>query len=145
MFASKILLTKPTPQLQIPNNPTSNSFSFLTLIMNPRIAAYAVLGFRSTAAFSGHPLVLQSTFNSGRSQRSLTQTHKNMSTSTDDNDVVDIAANIGHVRQMMDDAIASSERQSDSVRLVAVSKTKPLELLQAAYEVRLIYLVCIIM
>lgn len=62
-----------------------------------------------------------------------------MSTSTD-NDVVDIAANIGHVRQMMDDAIASSERQSGSVRLVAVSKTKPLELLQAAYEVRLINL-----
>ena len=54
-----------------------------------------------------------------------------MSTSTDD-DVVDIAANIGHVRQMMDDAIASCERESGSVRLVAVSKTKPLELLQAA-------------
>jgi len=65
-----------------------------------------------------------------------------MSTSTDD-DVVDIAANIGHVRQMMDDAIASCERESGSVRLVAVSKTKPLELLQAAYEVRFIYLVCI--
>ena len=58
--------------------------------------------------------------------------------STDD--VVDIAANIGHVRQMMDDAIASCERESGSVRLVAVSKTKPLELLQAAYEVRLLNL-----
>ena len=109
----------------------------LTLTMNPRIAAYAVLGFRSTAAFSSHPLLLPSsssrqTFNLGRSL--VTQ---NMSTSTDD-DVVDIAANIGHVRQMMDDAIASSERQSGSVRLVAVSKTKPVELLQAAYEVRLI-------
>lgn len=103
--------------------------------MNPRIAAYAVLGFRSTAAFSSHPLVvLPSILNSGRS---LTQPQHKMSTSTD-NDVVDIAANIGHVRQMMDDAIASSDRQSGSVRLVAVSKTKPLELLQAAYEVRLI-------
>jgi PLP dependent protein len=61
-----------------------------------------------------------------------------MSTSTDDDNVVDIAANIGHVRQMMDDAIASCERESGSVRLVAVSKTKPLELLQAAYEVRFI-------
>lgn len=61
---------------------------------------------------------------------------QNMSTLTDDD--VDIAANIGLVRQMIDDAIASSERQSGSVRLVAVSKTKPLELLQAAYEVRLI-------
>ena len=102
--------------------------------MNPRIAAYAVLGFRSTAAFSSHPLLLPSSrqiFNIlGRS------VSKNMSTLTDDD--VDIAANIGLVRQMIDDAIASSERQSGSVRLVAVSKTKPLELLRAAYEVRLI-------
>lgn len=36
----------------------------------------------------------------------------------------------------MDDAIASNDRKEGSVRLVAVSKTKPLELLQAAYEVR---------
>mmetsp|Transcript_32646 Transcript_32646/g.55661 ORF Transcript_32646/g.55661 Transcript_32646/m.55661 type:complete len:305 (-) Transcript_32646:106-1020(-) len=108
--------------------------------MNPRIAAYA-LGFRSISAFSGPPLLpsrqiftprhlipLSTCNNLGRS---LTQ--HNMSTSTDD-DVVDIVANIGHVRQMMDDAIASCERESGSVRLVAVSKTKPLELLQAAYE-----------
>mmetsp|Transcript_13304 Transcript_13304/g.22369 ORF Transcript_13304/g.22369 Transcript_13304/m.22369 type:complete len:302 (-) Transcript_13304:64-969(-) len=105
--------------------------------MNPRIAAYA-LGFRSISAFSGPPLLpfrqiftprhlipLSTCHNLGRS---LTQ--HNMS----DDDVVDIAANIGHVRQMMDDAIASCERESGSVRLVAVSKTKPLELLQAAYE-----------
>ncbi|KAL7495534.1 hypothetical protein ACHAWT_007230 [Skeletonema menzelii] len=98
--------------------------------MNPRIAAYAVLGFRSTAAFSSHPLLLPSSRqNFNILGRSVTQ---NMSTLTDDD--VDIAANIGLVRQMIDDAIASSERQSGSVRLVAVSKTKPLELLQAAYE-----------
>jgi len=121
--------------------------------MNPRIAAYAALGFRSTAAFSGHALLPSrrqiavvapkhlfspSPLNFGRS---LTQ-HNMSSTSSSDDDVVDIAANIGLVRQMMDDAIASSERKSGSVRLVAVSKTKPLELLQAAYEVRLIYLLC---
>ena len=104
--------------------------------MNPRIAAYAVLGFRSTAAFSSHPLLLFSS-SSRQTLDFFGRVTQNMSTSTDD-DVVDIAANIGHVRQMMDDAIASSERQSGSVRLVAVSKTKPLELLQAAYEVRLI-------
>lgn len=57
-----------------------------------------------------------------------------MSSSASDD--VDIAANIAYVRQVIDDATASSERKSGSVRLVAVSKTKPLELLQAAYEVR---------
>ena len=94
--------------------------------MHPRIAAYALLGFRSTAAFSGNPLL---------PSRRLTTPHKMSSSTTSDDDVVDIAANIGQVRQMIDDAIASSERKSGSVRLVAVSKTKPLELLQAAYEV----------
>jgi len=48
---------------------------------------------------------------------------------------VDIASNIASVKQRMDDAISSNDRPSGSVRLVAVSKTKPLELLEAAYEV----------
>lgn len=48
---------------------------------------------------------------------------------------MDIAANISSVKQRMDDAIASNDRVNGSVRLVAVSKTKPLELLVAAYEV----------
>ena len=60
-----------------------------------------------------------------------------MSTTNDDV-AVDISANIRLVRQMVDDAITSCERTAGSVRLVAVSKTKPLELLQAAYEVRLL-------
>ena len=46
---------------------------------------------------------------------------------------VDIASNIATVKQRMDDAISSNDRPSGSVRLVAVSKTKPLELLKAAY------------
>jgi hypothetical protein len=102
------------------------------------------LGIRSTAAFSSHSLFLSShrhtaaaapaSFLSPTSfARTLTQ--HNMSSSASDVDV-DIAANIAHVRQVIDDATASSERKSGSVRLVAVSKTKPLELLQAAYEVR---------
>ena len=101
------------------------------------------LGIRSTAAFSSHSLFLSShrhtaaaapaSFLSPTSfARTLTQ--HNMSSSASDD--VDIAANIANVRQMIDDATASSERKSGSVRLVAVSKTKPLELLQAAYEVR---------
>jgi len=52
---------------------------------------------------------------------------------------VDIAANISSVKQRMDDAIASNDRLNGSVRLVAVSKTKPLELLVAAYEVSFPY------
>jgi secreted trypsin-like serine protease len=97
------------------------------------------LGIRSTAAFSSHSLFLLSHRHTAAaapasflSPRTLTQ--HNMSSSASDD--VDIAANIAHVRQVIDDAIASSERKSGSVRLVAVSKTKPLELLQAAYEVR---------
>lgn len=59
------------------------------------------------------------------------------STSSDtENSMVDIASNISSVKQRMDDAISSNERPVGSVRLVAVSKTKPIELLQAAYEVR---------
>ena len=53
---------------------------------------------------------------------------------------VDIASNIASVKQRMDDAISSNDRPAGSVRLVAVSKTKPLELLEAAYEVsKIIY------
>lgn len=47
---------------------------------------------------------------------------------------MDIASNIAAVRQRLEDAISSNDRPAGSVRLVAVSKTKPLELLQAAYE-----------
>ena len=50
-------------------------------------------------------------------------------------DKVDIASNVALVKQRMDDAIASNDLPAGSVRLVAVSKTKPLELLVAAYEV----------
>ena len=57
-------------------------------------------------------------------------------TSSESDVKVDIASNIAAVRQRMEDAISSSDRPPGSVRLVAVSKTKPLELLQAAYEVR---------
>ena len=48
---------------------------------------------------------------------------------------VDIASNIASVNRRMDDAISSNDCPIGSVRLVAVSKTKPIELLQAAYEV----------
>ena len=46
-----------------------------------------------------------------------------------------ISANIASVKQRMEYAIAANDREAGSVRLVAVSKTKPLELLVAAYEV----------
>jgi uncharacterized pyridoxal phosphate-containing UPF0001 family protein len=57
------------------------------------------------------------------------------STSSDADIEVDIASNIESVRQRMNDAITANDRHPGSVRLVAVSKTKPLEFLQAAYEV----------
>ena len=58
-----------------------------------------------------------------------------MSSSTGADDTVDIASNIASVRQRIEDAMASNDRADGSVRLVAVSKTKPVELLVAAYEV----------
>ena len=59
------------------------------------------------------------------------------SSASSDADIdVDIAGNIAGVKQRMDDAISANDRPAGSARLVAVSKTKPLELLQAAYEVR---------
>jgi len=55
-------------------------------------------------------------------------------TSSDPDPKVDIASNIASVRQRLEDAMSSNDRPAGSVKLVAVSKTKPLELLQAAYE-----------
>ena len=49
---------------------------------------------------------------------------------------LDIASNISSVKRRISDAISSNDRPEGSVRLVAVSKTKPLEFLQVAYEVR---------
>ena len=49
---------------------------------------------------------------------------------------LDIASNILSVKQRISDAVSSNDRPEGSVRLVAVSKTKPLEFLQVAYEVR---------
>ena len=51
-------------------------------------------------------------------------------------DQVDISGNIATVKQRIKDAASVNNRPDDSVRLVAVSKTKPIELLVAAYEVR---------
>mmetsp|Transcript_5302 Transcript_5302/g.11497 ORF Transcript_5302/g.11497 Transcript_5302/m.11497 type:complete len:316 (+) Transcript_5302:107-1054(+) len=56
------------------------------------------------------------------------------STTSDADSKVDVASNIASVRQRLEDANSSNDRPAGCVRLVAVSKTKPLELLQAAYE-----------
>ncbi len=59
------------------------------------------------------------------------------STSADHADPeLDIASNISSVKQRISNAISANDRREGSVRLVAVSKTKPLEFLQVAYEVR---------
>ena len=97
----------------------------------------SLIGFCSTAAFGTTAFPLSRIIVAPKYfPLRLVPTQRNMSSTLSD-DAVNIAANISLVRRMMDDAIASSERKSGRVRLVAVSKTKPLELLQAAYEVRL--------
>lgn len=47
---------------------------------------------------------------------------------------VDVADNLKHVRGRIKSACEKCNRSVDDVRLVAVSKTKPLELLKEAYE-----------
>jgi len=58
-----------------------------------------------------------------------------MSTSSASAEIeVDVASNIASVRQRIDETIIEKGREPGSVRLVAVSKTKPVPLLQAAYD-----------
>ena len=101
-------------------------------------AAYlASISLRTSTAFSAlthFPLTL--TLSDGSARRTIPSiVTMSASTSSDAEMKVDLASNIALVRQRMDDAISSNELPAGSVRLVAVSKTKPLELLQAAYEV----------
>ena len=63
-----------------------------------------------------------------------------MSSVSTADDQVDISGNIAAVKQRIQDAVNLNDRADDSVRLVAVSKTKPIELLVAAYEVGLLML-----
>ena len=113
------------------------------------VLAYATsISLRSTtSAFSVYPYISSNTRTAldGPTQKiPFTTTNINMSTPSEAaaDVAVDIASNIASVKQRMDDAISSNDRPSGSVRLVAVSKTKPLELLEAAYEVRILYTSC---
>ena len=112
------------------------------------VAAYAAsVSLRAAKAFSACPSLSQRTVGQvprlplappiALNQREVAPAFvMSASASTEADSAVDIASNIGSVRQRMEDAMAANERPLGSVRLVAVSKTKPLELLQAAYEVR---------
>eukprot|EP00581_Thalassiosira_minuscula_P019330 CAMPEP_0183713884 /NCGR_PEP_ID=MMETSP0737-20130205/8619_1 /TAXON_ID=385413 /ORGANISM="Thalassiosira miniscula, Strain CCMP1093" /LENGTH=314 /DNA_ID=CAMNT_0025942747 /DNA_START=50 /DNA_END=994 /DNA_ORIENTATION=+ len=109
-------------------------------------AAYATtISVRATAAFSVYPSLSPGATGPavvrplGQTtvfphQRTIASNFAMSSTSSDADTKVDIASNISLVRQRMEDAMSSNDRPAGSVRLVAVSKTKPLELLQAAYE-----------
>jgi len=50
-----------------------------------------------------------------------------------ENDIDAIPARLAAVRARIDEAVARSGRAKDEVRLIAVSKTKPIEALRAAY------------
>ena len=104
------------------------------------VAAYATSTTRVTSAFSSYPSIPFITFRPALySPLRLTipsQLNMSASTTSDTDPELDIASNISSVKQRIADAMASNDRLEGSVRLVAVSKTKPLELLQTAYEVR---------
>ena len=116
------------------------------------VLAYATsISLRSTtSAFSAYPYISSTrtalggpTHKIQPSLHQFTTTNIHMSTPSEAaaDVAVDIATNIASVKQRMDDAISANDRPSGSVRLVAVSKTKPLELLEAAYEVRILYVI----
>ena len=48
--------------------------------------------------------------------------------------MIDVAANLAAVRERVDRACAAAGRNPDEVRLLPVSKTHPVELLEAAYD-----------
>src|SRR5262245_50275177 len=48
--------------------------------------------------------------------------------------MIEIAANIAEVREKIDAAAARAKRSADEITLVAVSKTMPVELIEAAFE-----------
>ena len=68
----------------------------------------------------------------------VSRTLRNMSSSTtstsDAETSLPIAENLSQVQERIKKAITSTNRAEGSVRLIAVSKTKPVELLQAAYD-----------
>lgn len=109
------------------------------------VAAYAAsISLRSATAFSLYPSIPSRTLGPAHrlplvpSASALSPQRPSFamsaSTSSDADTKVDIASNIASVKQRIEDAVSSNDRTVGSVRLVAVSKTKPLELLQAAYE-----------
>ena len=64
-------------------------------------------------------------------------TLRSASSSADGEAVVDVAANLAEVRGKIDAKVEECNRPKGSVKLVAVSKTKPMELLMDAYNVSL--------
>ena len=133
-----ILHTPPPLQYQTKHSTSTPRYRSIAMAFGGRltVAAYAAsFSLRSASAFSVNS---SSPLPPGVARHSFLYKNLVMSASaSSDADIdVDIAGNIAGVKQRIDDAISSNDRPAASVRLVAVSKTKPLELLQAAYEVR---------
>ena len=105
-------------------NRTRACYSVALLAWNSRVSA-----FQST---TGNPILLQPL--NARSNRhfSLTSILEMSAESTEA--TVDVAANLDFVRQQLEATAKEAMRDPSSVRLVAVSKTKPLELIKDAYE-----------
>ena len=119
----------------------------MAIIGSRIVAAYATsttLRIATTSAFSINPLIFPQVFRPSLclSRASITTVPSKIimaaasTTANHADPELDIASNISSVKQRISDAISSNDRSKGSVRLVAVSKTKPLEFLQVAYEVR---------
>ena len=78
-----------------------------------------------------------SAFTTTSHRRPFHYSTKRMSSTTEDNNIdIDIASNLQEVKSNIAKYEVEYNRPLNSVRLVAVSKTKPNELLMKAYNVR---------
>ena len=78
-----------------------------------------------------------SAFTTTSHRRPFHYSTKRMSSTTEDNNIdIDIASNLREVQSNIAKYELEYNRPPNSVRLVAVSKTKPNELLMKAYNVR---------
>lgn len=103
-----------------------------------RIFSYLLGLMAWGSSFSTASAFLRSSLKPNRIPFSSKSTNTNIGTrlmmSGETKEIVDVADNLKYVRDKIKETCEKSNRSVDDVRLVAVSKTKPLELLKEAYE-----------
>mmetsp|Transcript_12490 Transcript_12490/g.23438 ORF Transcript_12490/g.23438 Transcript_12490/m.23438 type:complete len:384 (+) Transcript_12490:21-1172(+) len=100
---------------------------------NPRSlkSPYDYCSYRTTTTTAATTRTTNRTTSTNNTQRNMSNNSLD-SSPTKAND--EIATNIAHVKSKIQTTLQECNRSPDSVRLVAVSKTKPVEMLMEAYQ-----------